>query len=563
MLQDASLPLAAFSAIDWSIVGVYFAAICAVGVVIARREKSAGAGSYFLGGRSLPAWAVSLSLVATMLSTATFVGVPDASFAGDLSYLSLSLGGIIAVFVVAWFFVPPLYAAGTVTIYGFLSQRFGEGARIAVSAAFILGRMLSSGARLFLAAIPLCLLLFGPKFPTAGQLVAAILLISAVGTFYTTLGGVRAVVWVDVIQFGLVVLTAAISIVLLLGRLHMPMSEIISTLAHSASSPNASAATAPSKLHLLDFSIDFAKPYTLLAATFAVSFVNIAAFGTDQDLAQRFLITKSARGGAMSVIASQFIGMVVVSLFLILGLLLYLFYQRAGGAHGAAPAGGHSVYPWFLLNELPTGLAGLALAGFFAVAQGSLDSAMNALASSIVADVWQPLARAWAGARDRRSEEAGAGVGEGAALQDARPKSFKGAHDGEASKWTVALTGLGLSLFAIGCALVYDPGHHTLLDFVQGLMSYAYSGMLGVFATALFTRRGSTWSVIAALVVGAAVVALLQDSVLAEWTKVVFGRQMVLAWPWWMPVASTIAFVVCLLGRRREKPAVEGTLTNT
>jgi SSS family transporter len=520
--------LALFGSFDWGIVGLYFALVTFVGLWISHKKRNPSedeAKNYFLAGRSLPTWAVAISLVATTLSTATFVAVPDTAFAGNLTYLSLSLGGIIAVFIVACFFVPTLYAAGTVTIYGFLAQRFGEPARIAVSAAFILGRMLASGARLFLAAIPLSLLLFGNVPLSIPHLVMAILLIAAVGTFYTAIGGVRAVVWVDVLQFALVLLTAAFSIAILLHRIPLSLPQIVAALHNSP--------TAPSKLQLVDFSTDLSRPYTLLAALFGISVLNVAAFGTDQDLAQRFLITKSARGGALSVIASQFIGIVVVFLFLAIGLLLYLFYQRPDltGIHAAPTQNGTSIYPWFLLTELPTGLAGLAVAGFFAIAQGSLDSAMNALASSVVADLWLPLKKIHAPAATTT-------------------------HTGEASKWIVAAVGAALALFAIACAMLYDPHHHTLLDYVQGLMTFALSGILGVFLTALFTTRGNSASIIAALVVGPAVVTLLQPALMQKWTPLFFHQPLTLAWPWWMPIATTLSFLTCILPPHVKPPMV-------
>ncbi len=565
------LVLGAFGVLDWGVVGIYFALVTAVGLVVGRRRKGEGEREYFLGGRSLPTWAVAVSLVATMLSTATFVGVPDAAFGGDLSYLGLSVGGIIAVFVVALLFVPRLYAAGTVTIYGFLAQRYGEGARVAVSCAFIVGRMLASGARLFLAAIPLCLLLFGPQTPSVGELVAAILLIGVVGTVYTTQGGVRAVVWVDVIQFGLVVGTALLTIAIILHKVPASLSEIVQALAHTPVPPNGSVATAPSKLQLLDFSTDLRKPYTVLAAVVGISFLNTAAFGTDQDLAQRFLITKSARGGAVSVIASQFIGMAVVFLFLCIGLLLHVFYQRPelSGAVRTATENGRSVYPWFLLNELPTGLAGAAVAGFFAIAQGSLDSAMNALASSIVADVVGPLRRKTQNSKLKTQNPAGSAGAETDGFRARDGAVQEEEVGGEASKLVVASVGAALCLFAMGCAAVYDPKHRSLLDFVQGIMAYALSGMLGVFAAALFTRRGNSASVAAGLIVGAAAVTLMQDAVMSWWTRHLLGSAMTLAWPWTMPIATVLAFAVCVvppgkaplregLGGKRGFAMVEG-----
>jgi SSS family transporter len=513
--------LAEFGRIDVGIVAGYFLLVIAIGFIVGRRHgRDQAAGEYFLGGRSMPTWAVAISLVATMLSSATFVGVPDIAFGGDLTYLILNLGGILAVFIVALFFVPVLYRAGTVTIYGFLAQRFGEEARLAVSGAFIVGRILSSAARLFVAAIPLAQLLFHVAVPNFPQLVEAILLIGAIGTIYATLGGVRAVVWVDTVQFALVMGTALLTIGILVHRIPLSLPEMF----HALQSPP----TGPSKLRLLDFSTDPGAAFTFWTAIFGNTFLMVAAFGCDHDLAQRFLITRSARRGAFSIIAAQFISIAVVLLFLVIGLLLYLFYKDAG-AGGAVAAEGISVYPRFLIDELPTGLAGFAIVGFFAVAQGSLDSAMNALAASIVADIYLPL-------RGR-----------------GRPGGEQGA--ARSSKLTVAAVGLGMTLVAIFCALLYDPKQMSLINFVLGLMTFALSGMLAVFLTALFTRRGNSESVIAALITGAAVVTLLHDRVYPRWTKALLGAPQHLAWPWWMPIATTVAFLVCIAGKPARKRA--------
>lgn len=518
--------LAVFGLLDWGVVIAYFALVTIVGLAVARKDQDAK--EYFLGNRSMPTWAVAVSIVATMLSAATFVGVPDSGYAGDLSYLSLTFGGLIAVFVVAFLFIPRLYRAGTVTIYGFLAQRFGETARIAVSCTFIFGRMLASGARLFLAAIPLCLLMFGSKAPHVWQLVVAICLITAVGTFYTVMGGVRAVIWVDTIQFAIVIGAAFLSVGILLHRIPLNISQIVHVL---ASSPTATAGH--SKLHLLDTSLDFTKPYTIWAAVFAAVFLHTAAYGVDQDLAQRFLVSKSVLRGGISVISSQLISIATISLFLVIGLLLYIFYQRPDlmKAVHEAPANGISVYPWFLLNELPTVLSGISIAGFFAIAQGSMDSAMNALASSIVADLYLPMKRRYG----------------------RNPGDLGG---GEASKITVAAVGAAMCLFAIFCAIIYDPKSKSLLDFALGVLTFAFAGMLGVFLTALLTRRGNSASVIAALIAGVVTVVLLQDGILAWWTTRLFGSALKLAWPWWMPIGTIVSFAVCVLGSQPKIAAV-------
>src|SRR5688572_8022080 len=166
-MQPPNLPiplvLAAFGPIDWLILAAYLALMLAIGLAAAWRESrhKSGTEEFFLGGRSMPTWALAISIVGSSLSAATFIGAPDFSYGGNLSYLILNVGGLIAVFVVGFVFVPRLYNAGTVTIYGYLAQRFGEPARMGVSVTFLLGRMLASGSRLMMVAVPLCMMIYG------------------------------------------------------------------------------------------------------------------------------------------------------------------------------------------------------------------------------------------------------------------------------------------------------------------------------------------------------------------------------------------------------------------
>src|SRR5688500_11786390 len=155
--------LAAFGTVDWFILGVYLAAMLLIGLVAAWREsrQKSGTEEFFLGGRSIPTWVLAISIVGSSLSAATFIGAPDYSYGGDLAYLVLNIGGFVAVFIVGFVFVPKLYNAGTVTIYGYLAQRFGETSRMAVSITFLLGRMLASGSRLMMVALPLCMMIYG------------------------------------------------------------------------------------------------------------------------------------------------------------------------------------------------------------------------------------------------------------------------------------------------------------------------------------------------------------------------------------------------------------------
>src|SRR3954465_292307 len=240
--------MAAFGLIDWFVLGGYLALMLVIGLVAAWKEsrQKSNAEEFFLGGRSLPTWVLAISIVGSSLSVATFIGVPDRAYGGDVTYLILYVGNFAAAFIVGFVFVPRLYRAGTVTIYGYLAQRFGETARVAVSLTFLFGRMLASGARLLLAAVPLCMLVRNvpTNEVTKNQMVVAILVIGFVGTFYTVFGGIKTVVWVDAVQFFLVVGAAMLTIGILLRRIPVPAHQLYNLLADSG------------KLKVVDLSLD-------------------------------------------------------------------------------------------------------------------------------------------------------------------------------------------------------------------------------------------------------------------------------------------------------------------
>jgi Na+/proline symporter len=220
-------------------------------------------------------------------------------------------------------------------------------------------------------------------------------------------------------------------------------------------------------------------------------------------------------------------------MFLAIGLLLYVFYKRADVMGSAMPAypppsteQASAAYQWFLMKELPPVASGLAMAGLFAVARGSLDSAVNALASSLVADIYLPMRAAM-----------------GRPVDPDKPIA--------APKIAVAAMGAVMVGFAIGCVYAYDPKQKGFLDFALLVLNYAFSGMLAVFLTALLTKRGNSASVVAALVTGVVVVALTQDAPFSRITKMVLGKEHTIAFTWAMPVATGLAFLVCVLGKPR------------
>jgi len=510
-----------FSLVDWVVLAVYLVIVAGIGVAASRRTRTGD--DFFLAGRSMPIWAVAISVLATAISAATFIGGPQQAYTGNLTYLSANIGALIAVVIVAVVFVPAFYRHRVTSIYELLGHAYGPGVNRAASAMFMIGRVFASGARLFIVAIPFALVAFGDTSP--GSLVVSIAIITIVATAYTAVGGIRAVIWTDVVQAVVLVGTVTIALVMLLGKINAPIGEILTALRDDA---------AGDKLLMVDLSPDLRRPYTLWTAIIGFTLFNLAAFGTDQDLTQRLLTCRSARDGAWSVVISNLLSWPVVLLFLTMGLLLYVYYERPDLSGATAPAvdDTRKVFLHFILTEMPAGVRGLMMAGLFAAAMSSLDSALNAMASTTIADFCRPR---W---RRLRVEDA-------ADLERRERRASRIAIVG----WAVALAG-----FAVFCIFWQNASGQTLIDFALSVMVFAYAGLLGVFLAAILTRRGNVASAMAALLTGFVAVLLMQPFAWDRWAPAL-GIEIMIAFPWKMLIASGLSFAVCMLGRRSPPPS--------
>ncbi len=511
---------ASFHPLDWTVLASYMLLVIAMGVFLGRKHR--GADEFFLAGRSMPMWAVAISVLATSLSAATFIGGPEQAYNKNLPYLAARIGGFIAIVVVALVFVPAFYRHRVTSIYELIGNSYGGAAQRSASAMFLLGRVFASGARLFMVAIPFSLITFGTIEP--GYLVASIIVIALVASLYTIIGGIRAVIWTDVLQAILIVVTVGFALATLLSKIPLSLSEILGVLGETKVGDT-------TKLTFIDTSFDPSKWFTLWSALIGWTLFNLAAFGTDQDLAQRMLTCRSQRSGSWSAVVSNLLSWPIVALFLFLGLLLFVLYQRPDLMGTAAVDyeidDTRKVFLEFILNEMGVGFRGLMLAGLFASAMSSFDSALNAMASATVTDFYRP----WIAARGSRAADSGRRellVSRAAVLV-----------------WAVVLAG-----FACLCVYWQQASGLTLIKFALSVMIFAYSGLLAVFLTALFTKRGSANSVFAALATGFVCVLLMQDFAWSRWAPW-FGIDTSLAMPWQMAIATSISFAVCCLGKRQ------------
>lgn len=504
---------------DWILVLFFLVLMTTIGIFFSRKNKNLT--DYFLGGRNMPTWLVTFSVVGASISAGTYVGAPQLAYEGNFTYLMFSVAGIIGGMLASIIFMPTLYKNNTITIYGYLNQRIGLEARISASLVFLLGVLLMSGARLFIAAIAVSVMLYNDiMFP---NLVISIIVLGVITTLYTMAGGIKGLIIIDTIQIIIVIITGIVCIDLLLNAIPAPVADIINTLKHSPEG---------NKLKLIDARFSFNEPYNLIGALVACTLFKFAQFSTDHEFVQRSLTCKSVKKARFSLVYSQLVILPVVIIFMIIGFLLYIFYSspQIMGIDSPTEALNDSrqVFPQYIFGHMPSGFLGLVMIGLLSSALGSFNSAINAMTSSFFTDVLIPIRKKNINAISTQSEI-------------------------KQSKLMTVFMGLLLTAFAVFTAFIQEAGGQTLVDFALGIMCFSYSGLLGVFLCALFTKRGNNGSVIAALIVGALVVSSLQPYFLPFWTDAIFGQSINLAWPWWIVAGGSASFVICALGKPLQK----------
>jgi Na+/proline symporter len=507
---------AQFTALDWSIVGAYVALLALAGILSTRRQRDAA--DYFLAGHRVPIWLVAVSVLSTTQSAATFLGAPDYGYRGDYTYLTSYIGPLIAAFLVAKFLIPRFYAERVTTVYELLGNRFDARAMRAAGGMYLIGRIFASGARLYLAAIAISMIVFADIQPS-NVLIASVALV-VLGLVFTFIGGLRSVIWSDLVQVVLYVGAALIVLYFLWSSIPASTGDIFRGLTTTPDGGN--------KLRLIDLSLDLAAPFSLLATVTGITLLFFASMGLDQDITQRFLACKDSREGSRALYASVLASIPVVLLFLAIGSLLYVFYDRPdlmGGA-GAGARGEFSgekitIFMHYILTQIPPGVRGFVAVGVLAAA--AVNSGLISMSSVLIQDFYRP----WI----------------------ARRRDMPEAHFVRAGRIGMVLLALALLAMSLLCFYWQRYTQAPLLNFALSVMTFAYSGLLGVYFTILFTKRGSTASVIWALATGFIAIALQQNYVVdmlslpASWKS--------LAFPYQLCLGTAVAFATCLLGNQR------------
>ncbi len=465
-------------ALDLIIIIAYMAGVVLLGWAFSRRQRDLR--DYFLSDRDVPWWAISASIVATETSVVTFISVPAFAFAatggvgGNFTFLQLVIGYMVGRLIIVALFIPLYFRGELFTVYQILDRRFGGSVKRAAASLFIVTRSLSDGVRIYATAIPLAVL-------TGLADWKSILIIGAVMIVFTYLGGITAVIWVEVIQLFIYVLGAVVAAVILLDRIQGGWGEVVAL------------GEAAGKFQVFDFTWDLSRSYTFWAGVIGGAFLTTSTHGTDQYMVQRYLCSKGPRQAAAALLVSGAIVFAQFVMFLLIGVMLFAFYQQQPLPPDITP---DRVFSHFIVTQLPTGVVGLVIAAMLAAA---MSSSLNALASTALKDFYQPLV-----APDRTEQH-----------------YLKVSH-GFTALWGVVQ--IGAALYAIG-------RDRRIVDTVLSIASFTNGPILGLFFLGTLTRRVRQSAALVGVLAGVA-------------TMVYVWARVSVSWQWYVLIGSAVTFGV-------------------
>ncbi len=481
--------------IDWATIAIYLIAITWFGARFRKSQRSLK--DYFLGGHAAPWWAIALSIVSAETSTLTVIGTPVLSFNGNFQFLQLILGYLLARIVISVLFLPQYFRGEMYTAYELMRRRFGERIRRFTAGTFLVLRALAEGVRVFAVSIIISTIL------GTGEVVS-IFVIVCLTVFYTLEGGMTAVIWTDVVQMFLYVAGAVLSFFVILHQIPGGWTHV-HQMAGSAH-----------KLQMFDFRFSwtpefFSRNYSFWAGLIGGCFLTTASHGTEQLLVQRLLAAKNENQSRAALFSSWVVIFFQFALFLFIGLLLFVHYSDS---HLRPPTPPESLYPNFVWNNLPAGLAGLVIAAILAAGMSNLSAALNALSSTTVMDFYKPLVT-------RRNPN--------------QPE----AHYLRAAR--LATVVWALILFLVGLVARHWG---SVLEAGLTIASILYGSLLGVFLLGLLTRSVQEHSAIIAMIAG-----LLLMIGIKHWTHIAFT--------WYVVIGTTATFltgyvVSLILGESRN-----------
>ena len=450
-----------FSTIDIIIVVVYLVGVALFGIMSSGKQTSAK--DYFLGSKKIPWWAVCFSIVATETSTLTFISIPGLAYLTNMNYLQLAFGYLIGRIIIASVFIPRYYKGDFETAYQFLGNRFGNGMRKYASVTFIILRIFADGVRLFTTAIPI-------KFITGFGYFECILIVGIITLIYSYVGGVKAVIWTDVIQMFIYLFGAIASVVVVYNLLPGGWQDVINFAAPA------------NKFEIFNVKFEsfekfFTGPYNLIGGLLGGAFLSMASHGTDQLIVQRLLTCENKKDSQKALIGSGIIVLIQFAVFLVIGVMLFAYYK--GVDFKTLIMSGNNliktdeIFPKFIIEKMPIGVSGLVIAGLLAASMSTLSSAFNSLASTTVLDL------------------------------------FKNKIKQEKEVLYSRLATLFWGVVIIGTGLLFESETNPAVDFALKIQSLIYGGLLGVFLIGIVYKKANMRDAVIAYTSAILVLALL------------------------------------------------------
>jgi SSS family solute:Na+ symporter len=446
--------------LDLSIIALYLAGITLFGLRFRKRKSSLR--DYFLAGRDIPWWAISLSIVAAETSTLTIISIPGLAYDTNLTFLQVVMGYVVGRVVISFVLLPHYFRGDLYTAYELIERRFGRGLRSLTAGLFLLTRAAAEGVRVYAVSIVVSIAL------GTGE-VTSIAIITALTVVYTFEGGLAAVIWTDVVQTAIYVGGTLVGLVTILHLVPGGWAGI-----HAA-------AASAGKLQVFDFSWNFWVPYTFWAGVIGGAFLTTASHGTDQLIVQRLLAARGQKQSVMALLSSGVWVFFQFALFLIVGVMLWAYYRVPSASFGRADR----IYPTFIVSRMPHGISGLLIAAILAAAMSNLSAALNSLSSSLIMDFYvrfRPLAE--------------------------EPTKMRLSR--------VATLFWALLLFALAVLSLNKVGR--VVEVGLQIASIAYGALLGVFLLGVLTRRANQRGAMVGMVFGFGVEIYLWLGTRVPWT---------------------------------------------
>ncbi|MDO9548396.1 MAG: sodium:solute symporter [Candidatus Marinimicrobia bacterium] len=488
-----------FQTFDLIVICLYLLIVALIGSFSGGKQRSVK--DYFLGGSNVPWWAVSFAIVAAETSTLTFISIPGLAYIANLNFLQVTIGYLIGRIVVSYLFLPAYKKGELTTAYALLENRFGQTTRRYASVVFLFTRVAADGVRLFATSIPLALIFrsfpFFDGFTTVQIYAVSIVIITIVTLIYTYTGGVKGIIWVDVLQMGIYLGGALIALIILFQKVPGGLSAV----------SQFSGDVNKFSLINLNFSGFFSEPYTLFGSLIGGCLLSMASHGTDQLIVQRLLTTKSLKDSQKALITSGVVVIIQFTLFLLVGLMLFAFFKGNPIGSDAMPfTKADEIFPYFIIYYLPTGVRGLIIAGLFAAAMSTLAGSMSSLSSSTMMDLYQPIF--------------------GSKSTDEK--------DLRISRLLTIFWGIILTIVAFLFIRVLQ----SVVEIALGISSITYGGLLGTFLLGVLFRKTNQKSALWGFSAGILCMVLLII------IPFLFGVKPIVHWTWYVLIGASMTIIV-------------------